>query len=281
MTTKALVTLMLMLASQTLRAQEPVFDVHVHLRDGETSLKAYQADAASKNITLAGVGAMWFGGPNAAAQGDTATMQANNDSVIALAKAHPGTLAVATVHPYDGQAALDEVVRVATRGVKLLKLHPHTQRFDAADPRVLALVKQAGASDVTVLMDNANILPGDSERQFNLAVQASGTRFIFAHMGAANFRFWNILKLARTASGFAGDNIYFDISATVLLAVDSPIEAEFVWTLRNVGIDRVLLGSDYPQFSIAETVDALDRLDLRADERSKIRSGNALRLFGR
>ena len=77
------------------------------------------------------------------------------------------------------------------------------------------------------------------------------------------------------------DNIYFDISATVILAADSPIEPEFVWTLRNVGIGQVLLGSDYPQITLGKTVDALERLDLTAEEKAKIRSGNARRLFGR
>jgi hypothetical protein len=100
-------------------------------------------------------------------------------------------------------------------------------------------------------------------------------------MGTFNFRFWNILALARTADNFFADNIYFDISGTVVLAADSPLEAEFVWTLRNVGIDHVLLGSDYPQIGLGKTVDALERLGLTAEEARKIRSGNALKLFGR
>ena len=41
---------------------------------------------------------------------------------------------------------------------------------------------------------------------------------------------------------------------TVVLAADSPIEAEFVWTMRNVGVDRVILGSDFPQMSLAQAV---------------------------
>ena len=177
--------------------------------------------------------------------------------MIALASKHPQMLPIATVHPYDGDAALAELQRVAARGVKVLKIHPHTQKFDAADPRVLALMRRAGELGVIVLMDNANILPGDSEKLFNLALQAPKTRFIFAHLGGLNFRFWNILAAARTAEGLFANNIYFDISATVILAADSPIEDEFVWTIRNVGVDHVLLGSDFPQFSLARTLNAL------------------------
>jgi predicted TIM-barrel fold metal-dependent hydrolase len=142
-------------------------------------------------------------------------------------------------------------------------------------------VRRAGELGVIVLTDNANILPGDSEKLFNLVARVPGTRFILAHIGGLNFRFWNILALARTADGFAMDNVYFDISATVLIVADSPLESEFVWTLRNVGIDRVLLGSDYPQMGLGATVKALDRLGLTKDEKAKIRSGNARTLFGR
>lgn len=262
-------------------AKEPVFDVHVHLHEGATSLREYREDVAASGIELAGLATMWFGGPHQALQGEPDKVRAGNDAAIALAAKQPDALPVATVHPYDGQAALDELTRVAGQGMKVLKIHPHTQKFDADDPRVLTLVRHAGALGMTVLMDNANILPGDSERLFNLAIRAPKTKFIFAHIGGMNFRFWNMLALARTADDFFPDNIYFDISATAVLVADSPIEPEFVWTLRNVGIDHVLLGSDYPQLGLGKAVDALERLDLTPEEKARIRSGNARRLLGR
>ncbi|MCR6701651.1 MAG: amidohydrolase family protein [Dokdonella sp.] len=273
--------LLTMLLLTGVAAAAPVFDVHVHLRDGETSLRAYEADAKAAGLELAGVGAMWFGGPNQARQGETGRIRAGNDGVIALAARHPTVLPIATVHPYDGAAAIDELARVAAAGVKVLKLHAHTQRFDVADPRVAALVRKAGTLGITVLLDNANILPGDSEKLFNLVVAVPQTRFILAHIGGLNFRFWNVLALARTADGFAMKNLYFDVSATVIVVAGSPLADEFVWTLRNVGIDQVLLGSDYPQISLASTVNALDRLPLTDEEKARIRVGNARKLFGR
>jgi predicted TIM-barrel fold metal-dependent hydrolase len=161
-----------------------------------------------------------------------------------------------------------------------LKIHPHTQHFNIPDPRVLALVSKAGELGISVLMDNAGIVPGDCQDLFNLAACAPKTRFIFAHMGGAEVRFWNILVLARTADGFALDNVNFDISGTVMLAADSPIEGEFVWTLRNVGIEHVMLGSDYPQIGLSRMVEALEKLDLTAEEKAAIRSGNAMRILG-
>jgi len=258
---------------------ESVFDSHVHLRDGEASLLKFEADVKAAGLDLAGVGAMWFGGPHQALAGNTAAIRAGNDGLIALAAKHPEVVPIGTVHPYDGQSALDELARIATRGVKTLKIHPHTQRFEIADPRVLALVTKAGELGVAVLMDNAGIVPGDCEDLFNLAAKAPKTRFIFAHMGGANFRFWNILVLARTADGFALGNVNFDISGTVLLAADSPVESEFVWTLRNVGVDHVMMGSDYPQISLKRMVEALEKLDLTQEEKTAILRGNARRIL--
>lgn len=276
-----LVIFALLLIASTARAQTPLFDLHVHLWDGEASIREYEKQVKDAGQEIAGFGAMWFGGPNMAQQGQPKEVQAANDRLLALAAKHSKLMPIATVHPYDGQAALAELERVAARGLKVLKLHPHTQRFDAADPRVQRLVERAGELGVIVMFDNASILPGDCEKLFNLALSAPKTTFVFAHMGGLNFRFWNVLKALRTAEGLTADNMYFDISAILAIVDGSPIADEFVWTIRNVGVDHVLLGSDYPQYSLAQNVDALERLKLDESEKAKIRFENARRLFGR
>lgn len=274
-----------MLASSVMLAggagAQGAVDMHVHLHHGAQSLKEYDAQLATDGVKADALGAMWFGGPNQALQGNVAAVQAGNDGVIVLAAANPRLIPIATVHPYDGEAALAELARVAARGVKILKIHPHTQKFDAADPRVLTLVKRAGELGMIVLMDNASIVPADCEKLLNLALAAPGTRFIFAHLGGMNFRFWNILMAARTAKNLFADNIHFDISAIVAMVAGSPLQDEFVWTIRNVGVDHVLLGSDYPQYSLAQNLTALGRLGLTDSEKAAIRSGNARRLLGR
>ena len=275
-----LFALALLLSQGVAFAQDRTFDSHVHLWNGEASIREYEAQLTAAGTSVAGFGAMWFGGPNQAPAGEMEKTRASNDGLIALAAKHPGMLPIATVHPYDGQSAIAELERVAGRGIKVLKLHPHTQKFDVTDPRVLVLVKRAGELGIIVLMDNASIIPGDSENLFNLALKCPKTRFIFAHLGGLNFRFWNILALARTAEGLFADNIYFDISASVIVAAGSPIQSEFVWTLRNVGIEHVLLGSDFPQLSLPRTLAAFDQLGLTEQEKAKIRYDNARKLFG-
>ena len=74
--------LLLCLAPPTALAATPVFDVHVHLREGETSLREYRDKVHAAGLELSGIGAMWFGGPHQARQGDLARIRAGNDKVI-------------------------------------------------------------------------------------------------------------------------------------------------------------------------------------------------------
>jgi len=272
---RLLLGLLLLTLSGLLRAedQEKIFDTHVHIWEGESSVKEYLAQ-----LTADGQSVSRFGGIHMAVLGKVAETRAKNDELIALSKRYP-MIPIASVHPYEGDAAFKELERLSGLGVRAIKLHPHTQQFDAADPRVLAICKRAGELGFVVLMDNANILPGDNQKLFNLALQAGKTHFVFTHLGALEFRFWNILPLARTAEGLMENNIHFDISATVVLIADSPLEAEFVWTMRNVGIENLLLGSDFPQLSLKKSVDALNRLGLTEDEKRKVRWDNAERLL--
>ncbi|WP_425562878.1 hypothetical protein [Marivirga lumbricoides] len=69
------------------------------------------------------------------------------------------------------------------------------------------------------------------------------------------------------------------MSGIISLLADSPIEDEFVWILRNIGIDKILTGSDFPQRTLEETVNAVMKLDLTPTEQSKILYGNAASLI--
>ncbi len=256
--------------------QEPIFDNHVHVWNGEKSVQEYfrQLDSTDQTVTR-------FGGIHMAVQGKLEETKRKNDELIALSKKYPQLLPICSVHPMDGQEAITEMERIADLGVNIIKLHPHknSMNFDVTDEKVIVLCKKAGELGITILMDNASIVPGDCQKLFDLALQCPKTNFIFAHMGGLNFRFWNILPLARTAEGLLGNNIYFDISATVTLMADSPLEEEFIRTMRNVGIDNILLGSDFPQFTLKRAVDALEKLDLTSEEKREIRFDNAKRLL--
>ena len=271
---KSILLASLLLIIPTLAIAQRVFDTHVHIWHGETSVLEYKAQLKETHQTVTR-----FAGILIAERGNMAQTRRKNDELIALAQKYPEMFPIASVHPYDDQAALDEVRRLAGLDVTMIKLHPHTQKFVINDPRVATLCQLAGQLGMIVLFDNANIVPGDSQDLFNLAINTPGTKFVFAHLGATNFRFWNTIVFARTAKDFYKENIYFDISATVTLVAHSPIQSEFVWTIRNVGVDHIMLGSDYPQFTLRQTVDAFESLDLTRSEKDAILYGTAHKLL--
>lgn len=59
-------------------ASKAVFDVHVHLHDGEASLQAYQQDIDATGLTLSGMAALWFGGPHQAGARQPAAIRSGN-----------------------------------------------------------------------------------------------------------------------------------------------------------------------------------------------------------
>ena len=66
------------------QAEEKIFDVHVHIWDGEKSVKEYLAQLESTGQHVTG-----FGGIHMARRGELAHTRAKNDELIALAQALP------------------------------------------------------------------------------------------------------------------------------------------------------------------------------------------------
>ena len=80
-----LIALVLLLATKSPAQQ--VFDSHVHLWEGEKSLRQYETEAKTAGIDLVGFGGMWFGGPRQALSGHPDEIRASNDAHFASARA--------------------------------------------------------------------------------------------------------------------------------------------------------------------------------------------------
>jgi uncharacterized protein len=127
----------------------PIIDAHAHLRLGEND-----ASSATHTIGTTGLRALdqQAGiGRSAliviARSGDMAYTRAKNDSLLAAVAADSAHFyAVASVHPEDGDSALAELARLKDRGVRQIKLHPNSQEFDVADPRVARITQRCGST---------------------------------------------------------------------------------------------------------------------------------------
>jgi uncharacterized protein len=206
--------------------------------------------------------------------------RAQNDAVIAAAKASGGRFyPVASVHPADGPDAIAELDRMAAAGVKVIKLHPNTQNFDVSDPAVGAVVQHCGEKGLVVLFDSYK--PWDMSEMGKfvlLSVQHPKTTLVLAHMGFSTFR--ETLAFAQLRKLGMGGNVYFDLSAIAVAYAGGPASPELVWTIRRIGTEHFLFGSDWPVDTPAEAARAIRDLGFTADEQRQIFHDNAVKLLG-
>lgn len=260
----------------------PVIDTHVHLQlDDQMQMVdgVYRPDdylKAAKEIDLRGIGVLVM-----APSGDLDRTRRQNDLVLELANSKPSPwYAMCSVHPYDGDVSLDELERVAAAGARGLKLHPNTQDFDVADERVAALVAKAGELDLPVLFDAYSPFDADQPGKFvKLAMGAEESKIILAHMHGPRFLELLVYQILARYPWWAA-NVWHDVSWAAPTWADSPYSAQFSWVCRQVGLDRLLFGSDYPLVHPVSALDSLKTLGFSDTEIASIAHDNAASLFG-
>lgn len=259
----------------------PVIDVHAHLVRAE-EIDSYapgtrpgvepllEADAAGQ-IAVSGLIVM-------ARKGDLEKTRAQNDEVKALAEKTQGRLfPVGSVHPDDGEGALKELERLKSLGFKLIKLHPNTQKFDVGSPALAAVVEKAGELGLVMIFDAFS--PWDANetgKYLLLAVTHPKAKLILAHVGGSRFDEFNMFGMVRDDHfPWWPNNVWVDVSATAHFYAQSPYTEQLRWTLRKIGTDRVVFGSDWPVDAPGHAVADYQALGFTADEQRQIFCTNA------
>lgn len=216
-----------------------------------------------------------------APRSDLTKTRAQNDEVLDLARRTKGRFyAVCSVHPFDGPSALREVSRVASQGAKALKLHPNTQDFDVADPRVKAVAARAAKEGLPVLFDAYSPFDRDQPGKFvRLALEVPLGRFILAHAHGPNFPDLLVYDILARYPWWKR-NVWVDLSGTANLLSGGPYVKGFAWVLRKMGVDRLLFGSDYPIDPPQDAVRAVSTLGFSSRELQRIFYANAAELLG-
>lgn len=257
--------------------------MHVHIGLNEQEIKSMSAERTN---SIKDIQAFMAAVPIAKAaiitiawKGDMANTRWRNDSIIALSKKYPSLIPICSVHPMDGEAAFTEMERVHQQGVQIIKLHPNTQRFDVAAPEVAAIAKKAGELHMTLLFDSYSLLDNSEiGKLIMLAVTNPEAKFIFAHMGVVNFPQLIAIEALKKYPWYKS-NIWMDLSAIAPLLGDSPYRDQLVWTIRKIGIDQFLFGSDYPIFTPGEAIKGIEAMGFTKEEQEKIFYSNAARLL--
>jgi predicted TIM-barrel fold metal-dependent hydrolase len=117
--------------------------------------------------------------------------------------------------------------------------------------------------------DRSNFLT--NEKLCRLIEEHPGLRLVAAHLGS---RHSDRLEAAIKASPGA----MLDVAILKVFYPDDP--AMVAATIRRFGVDRVMLGSDFPFWPQESALAYLDRLDLTAEERRAIEVDNPKRFLG-
>jgi uncharacterized protein len=179
--------------------------------------------------------------------------------------------------------SLDELATHLTdmrnRGARGIKVHPIDQRFVISDPRMLRigeLCVELGLSVVSHSGTSRGRVQFAEPKTFDAVARAvPELRLVVAHLGGGSWP--QVRELAERHAGIA-----FDLSEIVAWvgAPNAPTGTELVRLIRDVGVERVMFGSDFPWYDPGEMVKAVRTLPgLTDDELAAILGGNAVRIL--
>jgi hypothetical protein len=220
--------------------------------------------------------------PGSESPDPVAEIASSNRWVCDLAREHPEFIPYVCADPSAAHGAwVIEHVRdmVENHGARGVKLHPVVQRFDLADRSVWPLFEAAEKMGLPVLShsgaSHSSSYRSDPDAFRPVLAAFPRLRLILAHLGGAEWR--QVAALARDYPDVA-----FDCCEIVhwLGAPRAPSPVELVALVRAIGVDRVMLGSDFPWYGVASTVDEVAALPgLTAGERAAIIGENAARFL--
>jgi predicted TIM-barrel fold metal-dependent hydrolase len=211
-----------------------------------------------------------------------------NDWICATHRADQRVVPCIYLDPvlFGVDGAVAEFERTAAAGAKGVKMHPDISGFTPEDRRHWPLFERLQALDLPVVFDTgANVLgEGDDNgrpaRFADLLGAFPRLRVVLAHFASA---YWD----ERVALAERFPNVYFDTAGgfntperAARGGIRSLAEVDAVRVLRQVGLQRVMFGSDAPGSDVSWQAFQAVRLPLTSVERRALLAGTARAVFG-
>ena len=191
-----------------------------------------------------------------------------NDYIMEAVRSHPRRfIGFATVNPWYGDGAIEELERSIRSGLKGLKLHPFLQGFHLTHEVARPIVEACAALGIPVYVHTGTPI---SSMPFQLAELARGfpeVPFIMGHMGHSDF--WRDTVPAASRS----ENIYLETSLVAVSLIRNAFE--------RLGAGRLIFGSDVPRSSLACELEKVRAIEMSEEERRKVFGENLLSLLDR
>jgi len=174
---------------------------------------------------------------------------------------------------------VEHLREMAERGARGVKLHPVVQQFDANDPRLHPVYRACAEMGLVVLSHTGPARDGESFAEVPafapMLAEFPELTVVLAHLGGAKWR--DTLAVAR-----AFPNVAFDLCEIIewMGAPHAPTAEELAILIRDLGPERVVLGSDYPWYEPAHSAELVLSLPVLSQaEKNAILGENAARLL--
>lgn len=165
-----------------------------------------------------------------------------------------------------------EVERIASIGLKGIKIHPDIQRVNIDDKRLMALYEAIeGKMPLYLHMgdDREEYQFSATERLVKIKKRFPNLEVVAAHLGG--YTAWNKIGLLTDF-----DKIWFDASSSFWV-IDNIYAKKII---EELGTERVMFGTDYPVAYANEEMERFMKVELDEKAREDILYNNAARFLG-
>jgi uncharacterized protein len=200
------------------------------------------------------------------------------DSVASVEKITP----FVTVDPWamSAQENVAHLQEMVGRGAKGIKLHPVLQRFVPGDPRMHPVYGACQELGLVVLCHSGLAKDGEPyalPASFSEVLsEFPNLKVVLAHLGGGAWR-------ETVDLGHAHPRVAFDLCEIIEWAgaPNAPAKADLARMIREIGPERVMLGTDFPWYELERTAELVMALPgLSETEKEAILGANAARILG-
>ncbi len=179
-------------------------------------------------------------------------------------------MAACSVPPRPIHVAREKLKMFVREGAVALTLHESL--FWPEDPAVMSIVNCAVRLNIPVFFDFTNINNGQLRLIDSLTVTFPEGRFVLLHMGG-------LFGFPRVTSLLGRENLWFEVSSTLVRLVESPLRVFLDAVSQDIGIGRLVFGSEHNS-DYEHLLAALNTLDLNVETQQMILEKNAFRILG-
>ena len=198
-----------------------------------------------------------------------ANVTAINNFISAECTEHSEFYGFGTMH-VDFEDKIGETERMVQLGLRGVKIHPDTQKYNMDDERMFELYDYLREMKLPLLIHTGDYRYDYSHprRLKNILKQFPGIITIGAHFGG-----WSVFDLAYELLG--EENCYVDTSSSLWMLGTKRAQE----LIRMYGADRVLFGSDFPMWKAKKELEIINNMDLTDDEKELIFHKNAEKIL--